>query len=88
MNASQEEQSRGNWTIVNYLLGIIAFCMFAYLIKTMQKSRGSSKGGSGWGSGASKFGGARFGSTSGRFGNSNRLGGGSGKFGGGMGRRR
>lgn len=72
MNASSEETARGSWTFVNYLLGIIAFLMFAYLIKTMQKKnagaggggRGAGRGGSRWGG----LGGGRGGKMSGPFG--------------------
>ena len=41
---------------MNYLLGVIAFGMFAYLIKTMQKGRGKAGGAGGLGGKGSKFG--------------------------------
>lgn len=82
MNASSEETARGSWTMVNYLLGIIAFIMFAYLIKTMQKKGGSSARGGG---GGPKFGG-RGGRASGPFGGARGRGG--GRLGGGSGRRK
>lgn len=79
MNASKEESARGNWSMVNYLLGIVAFIMFAYLIKTMQK-----KGPGGGGGGGPKWGG-RGGRASSPFGGRGR---GGGRLGGGAGRRR
>ena len=87
MNASKEESSRGNWSMVNYLLGVIAFVMFAYLIKTMQKKgpgggRGGGRGMSKWGGGGRAGGGPFGGPSRGRAG-AGRLGGG-----GGAGRRR
>lgn len=68
MSASSEETARGSWTIVNYLLGVVAFLMFAYLIKTMQKKNPApGRGGGRGGSMASRMGG-RGGRSSGPFG--------------------
>lgn len=85
MNASKEESSRGNWSMVNYLLGVVAFVMFAYLIKTMQKKGPGGRGGGG--RGMPKWGGARAGG--GPFGGPSRGKTGGSRFGGGgAGRRR
>lgn len=86
MNASKEESSRGNWSMVNYLLGVIAFVMFAYLIKTMQK-KGPGGGGKGGGRGMSKWGGGGR-AGGGPFGGPSRGRAGAGRVGGGAGRRR
>ena len=81
MNASKEESTRSSWSMVNYLLGAIAFLMFAYLIKTMQRK--SPAGGRGGGLG--KLAG-RGGRSSGPFGAPRGRGG--GRLGGGGGRRK
>jgi len=82
INASKEESSRGNWAMVNYLLGAVAFVMFAYLIKTMQKKNSGGGGRGGGARGGSGRRGGRAGGPWGPSGRSTRGGGGSGRFGG------
>lgn len=80
MNASKEETARGGWGMVNYLLGVIAFIMFAYLIKTMQKRAPAGGKGGGFPGAA-----GRWGSRGGRGGGLGARGGRGGRMGMGMG---
>ena len=53
---SDGPNKKGSWSIVNYFLGAVCFCLVLYFMNMVRGNKEPGKGGGGWGSNSRKAG--------------------------------